>query len=130
VPSFLSPLARRPDAALTLWNVRTGVPVVTRLEAAFDSRSRNRGLLGRTGLEPGHGIAIAPCNGIHTFFMKFSIDVMFVAKDGTVRRIASAVRPWRIALSPSSYAVIETAAGVVRMSGTRPGDRLTVDEGV
>ena len=128
MPSFLSPLARQPDVPLTLWNVRTGAPVVTRLEAAFDSRSRNRGLLGRTGLEPGHGLAIAPCNGVHTFFMKFPIDVVFVARDGTVRRIAPAVRPWRLALSPGSYAVIETAAGVVGNSGTRRGDRLTVGD--
>jgi uncharacterized membrane protein (UPF0127 family) len=127
VRSFLSPLVRQPDGALALWNVRTGTPVVTRLEPAFDSRSRNRGLLGRTGLEAGHALVIAPCNGIHTFFMKFAIDVMFVARDGTVRRIASALRPWRVALSPRSFAVIETAAGVVGTSGTRPGDRLTVD---
>ena len=126
--SFLSPLVRHPDRPLTLRNTRTGTAVVTRLEAAFDSASRNRGLLGRTSLAKDHALVIAPCGGVHTFFMKFPIDVMFVARDGTVRRIASAVRPWRVALSPRAFAVIETAAGVIGMSGTRPGDRLTVDE--
>lgn len=125
--SFLSPLVRQPDGPLTLWNVRTGVPLVTHLETAFDSKSRNRGLLGRTGLAPGHALVLAPCNSVHTFFMKFPIDVLFVGQDGTVRRITSALRPWRVALSPRSFAVIETAAGVIGTSGTRPGDRLAVD---
>lgn len=128
--SFLSPLVRDPSGPLTLRNVRTGAPLVTRLETAFDSKSRNRGLLGRTGLEPEHALVLAPCNSVHTFFMKFDIDVLFVARDGTVRRIASALRPWRVAMSPRSFAVIETAAGVVGASGTRPGDRLAIDERV
>jgi uncharacterized membrane protein (UPF0127 family) len=115
---------------MTLWNVRTGAPVVTRLEAAFDSKSRNRGLLGRTCLEPGHALVLAPCNSVHTFFMKFAIDVLFVGRDGTVRRIAPALRPWRVAISPRSFAVIETAAGVIGASGTHPGDRLAIDERV
>ena len=126
--SFLSPLVRHPDRPLILRNTRTGTAVVTRLEAAFDSKSRNRGLLGRTGLAPDHALVIAPCSSVHTFFMKFPIDVMFVARDGTVRRIASAVRPWRLALSLRSFAVIETAAGVIGSSGTLAGDRLAIDE--
>ena len=115
---------------MTLWNVRTGAPLVTRLETAFDSKSRNRGLLGRTSLQPGHALVLAPCNSVHTFFMKFAIDVVFVGRDGTVRRIASALRPWRVAISPRSFAVIETAAGVIGTSGTCPGDRLAIDERV
>jgi len=115
---------------MTLWNVRTGAPLVTRLETAFDSKTRNRGLLGRTSLEPGHALVLAPCNSVHTFFMKFAIDVVFVGRDGTVRKVAHAVRPWRIAISPRSFAVIETAAGVIGASGTRRGDRLTIDERV
>jgi uncharacterized membrane protein (UPF0127 family) len=71
---------------------------------------------------------IAPCNGVHTFFMKFAIDVVFVGRDGTVRRITPSLRPWRMAISPRSFAVIETAAGVIGTSGTRPGDRLAIDE--
>lgn len=115
---------------MTLWNVRTRAPLVMQLETAFDSKSRNRGLLGRTSLEPGHALVLAPCNSVHTFFMKFTIDVVFVARDGTVRRITPGLRPWRVALSPRSFAVIETAAGVIGASGTRPGDRLAIQERV
>ena len=114
---------------MTLRNVRTGASLVTRLETAFDSKSRNRGLLGRPSLEPAHALVLAPCNGVHTFFMKFAIDVVFVGRDGTVQRIAHALQPWRVAISPRSFAVIETAAGVIGTSGTRPGDRLAIDEG-
>jgi uncharacterized membrane protein (UPF0127 family) len=126
VRSFLSPLVNQPNGPLTLWNVRTGAPLVTRLETAFDSKSRNRGLLGRTGVDPRHALVLAPCNSVHTFFMKFPIDVVFVGRDGTIRRIASALPPWRVALSPRSFAVIETAAGVIAASGTRSGDRLAI----
>lgn len=126
--SFLSPLVHRPDGPLTLWNVRTGAPLVTCLETAFDSKRRNRGLLGRTRLDPERALVLAPCNSVHTFFMKFAIDVVFVGRDGTVRRIALALRPWRVAISPRSFAVIETAAGVIGTSDTRAGDRLAIDE--
>ena len=126
MPSFLKPLVSDPTAPLALRNVRTGAVIAERLEAAFDSRTRNRGLLGRTDLPRGTALVIAPCNGVHTFFMKFTIDALFVARDGTVRRIAAGLRPWRIALSPSSFAVVEMAAGAVTGSDVRPGDRLSI----
>ena len=124
--SFLSPLIKSPSAPFTLRNQRTGALVANRLEAAFERQTRNKGLLGRTGLPDGHALVIAPCNGVHTFFMKFTIDALFVAKDGTVRKIARGLRPWRIALSPSSFAVIEMADGTAARADVRTGDQLTI----
>ena len=124
--SFLAPLVADPAAPLALRNARTGAILAARLEAAFDSKTRNRGLLGRTDLPRDTALVIAPCNGVHTFFMKFTIDALFVARDGTVRRIAGGLRPWRVALSPRSFAVIEMAAGGVTGSDIRPGDRLSI----
>jgi hypothetical protein len=71
-------------------------------------------------------LAIAPCNSIHTFFMRFTIDVLFVRRDGEVARVALAVRPWRIALSPRAHAVVEMAAGSIGPTGTRVGDVLAL----
>ncbi len=124
--SFLAPLTADPTAPLSLRNVRTGATLATRLEPAFDSKTRNRGLLGRTDLPRGTALVIAPCNGVHTFFMKFAIDALFVDKDGTVRRIAAGLQPWRIALSPRSFAVIEMKAGTISGAEVRPGDRLSI----
>lgn len=124
--SFLSPLVRHPDRPLILRNTRTGTAVVTRLEAAFDSKSRNRGLLGRTGLAPDHALVIAPCSSVHTFFMKFPIDVAFVGRDGRVRKIREAVRPWRMSAALRAYAVIELPAGALHRTGTVVGDTLVI----
>lgn len=126
--SFLAPLVRQPDRAFVLRNTRTGGAVVTSIEPAFESRTRKKGLLGRTSLPVDRAIAIAPCNAVHTFFMKFPIDVMFVNRDGTVRRVVHGLRPFRIAASAASHCVIETAAGVIAASGTRPSDTLTLEE--
>jgi uncharacterized membrane protein (UPF0127 family) len=124
--SFLSPLIKSPAGPFVLRSQRTGAVVASDLEAAFERETRNKGLLGRTGLPDGRALVIAPCNGVHTFFMKFTIDVVFVARDGTVRRIARGLRPWRIALSPRSFAVIEMAAGAAARAGVNVGDRLSV----
>ena len=69
---------------------------------------------------------LAPCQAIHTWFMRFAIDVLFVRKDGTVLEVLPGVSPWKIALSLRAFAVIELAAGVAVESETRAGDRLEV----
>jgi uncharacterized membrane protein (UPF0127 family) len=126
VASFLSPLIKSPGAPFVLRNQRTGAVVASTLEAAFERETRNKGLLGRTGLSDGHALVIAPCNGVHTFFMKFTIDVIFVKRDGTVRKVAHGLRPWRIALSPRSFAVIEMAEGAAVRADVKGGDVLSV----
>jgi uncharacterized membrane protein (UPF0127 family) len=128
MPSFLSPLLTSPKPRFVLRNARTGALLATRLEAALESRTRNRGLLGRDGLDPDHALVLAPCNSVHTFFMRFPIDVIFVNRDGTVRKITADLGPWRMAASLRAFAVVETAAGVVSQSGTRAGDPLVVAE--
>ncbi len=127
---FLAQWLDRRDAPYAIRNARTGLPLATSLEGAFDSESRRRGLLGREGLAPGAALVIAPCNSIHMFFMKFPIDVVFVRKDGTVLRTVANVRPWRIALSPRAFAAIELAVGSIERSGTRAGDVLELVEAV
>ena len=121
---FLAPLVNAPAATCALRNERTGLIVCTTLVPAFDSRSRRHGLLGLEALERHTAIVLAPCQAIHTWFMRFAIDVLFVRKDGTVLKVLATVRPWRIALSLRAFAVIELAAGVAVESQTRAGDRL------
>jgi uncharacterized protein len=124
MPSFLSPLLQAVASPYVLRNQRTGALVATKVEAAFDSKSRNRGLLGRDRLDEGSALILAPCNSIHTFFMRFPIDVAFVAKDGRVVKTAACVRPWRIALALRAFATIELPAGTFDRVDLRSGDTL------
>jgi uncharacterized membrane protein (UPF0127 family) len=126
VASLLSPLVERPGDCL-LRNTRAGTVLADHVELAGDSASRRRGLLGRDHLDDGHALVIAPCGGVHTFFMRFAIDVLFVRRDGRVVKCAHAVRPWRIALAPTAYAAIECPAGTLRRAETRRGDRVAFE---
>jgi uncharacterized protein len=121
---FLSPMVAKPDACFRLENERTGGTVASTLEPAFDSLTRRHGLLRRDRLDPGVAIVLAPCAAIHTFFMRFPIDVVFVAKDGTIVKVCSNVRPWRAAIAFGAFAAIELAAGGADASGAAAGDRL------
>jgi len=112
---------------MCLRNQRTGQLVATALEPAFDSASRKRGLLGRDGLPPGHALVIAPCSMVHTFFMRFAIDVLIVSRRGVVVRAAHAVPARRLVGAWRGFAVVELAAGALAASGTRKGDVVTLE---
>jgi uncharacterized protein len=119
-------LTRRTANQLSLRNERTGQIVAATLEPAFDSSSRKRGLLGREGLAAGHALIIAPSNMVHTFFMRFAIDVLIVSRAGVVLKAAASVPARRLVGALRGFAVIEMAAGSLAPSRTRPGDRVSV----
>jgi uncharacterized protein len=122
--SFLSPFLRDPAAARILRNVRTGGVVADHVLTAFDSASRRKGLLGLDSLPEGAAMIIAPSNAVHTFFMKFPIDIAFVSKDGRVLKTRHAVPARRLAASLRAFAVIELPGGTLARSRTEPGDML------
>lgn len=122
---FLRPLLDRPGN-YALRNQRDRSLVARRIEVAADSKSRRKGLLGRDAMAPGEALVIAPCGGIHTFWMRFAIDVIFVKKDGRVVKCVESIPPWRIALAVTAYAAIELPAGTVRLSKVGRGDSLAV----
>lgn len=123
---FLVPLLSGSDCYV-LRNERTGLSVATRLEIAADSAARRKGLLGRDGLDEGSALIIAPCNAVHTFFMRFTIDVAFVDREGRVVRGSRQLRPWTIGVGLGAWAAIETPAGTLLSTRTRPGDRLILE---
>lgn len=125
---FLALLLRDPAANHRLTNVRTAGPIATTVEPALDSSSRKRGLLGRTGLAPGHALVIAPSNLVHTFFMRFPIDIVFARRDGTVVKIRRSVPARRITGALRAFAVIEMAAGALQNVDLRVGDRLELSQ--
>lgn len=126
---FLSPLVDHPADAWILVNARNERPIALTLEAAFDSKSRNKGLLGRTEMPRDTALILAPCSSIHTFFMKFAIDVAFLNKQGVIVHSVHALRPWRISLSARAYAVVELPSGVLAATDTRRDDSLRLVHG-
>lgn len=122
--SFLSAAARAKGGGATYFELvdeGSGRILVPHLEIAVDRSSRNRGLLGRDGLPEGHALAIAPTNAVHTFFMRFPIDIVFVARSGRVVKVCEAVRAWRIAIGLGAFAVVELAAGGAALARIVPG---------
>src|SRR6187401_450274 len=95
--NFLLPLIRYDDRPHELRNTRTGRSIAHSVIPAFDSDARRKGLLGRDSFEQGSAIVIAPSNAIHTFFMQFSIDAVFVRRDGVVVKVCRSIPPWRMA---------------------------------
>ena len=89
---------------------------------------RQRGLLGRDSLDPSVAMIIAPCSAIHTFFMRFAVDAVFVDRAGLVLKVVSRLKPWRMAAALRAYAVIELNAGnLARSEGVTRGDRLYLE---
>src|SRR5215510_15098084 len=121
MPSFLSPLLREPTRPFRLVNARTGEVVANHLIGAFDSETRRTGLLAHESMPAGSAMIIAPTNAIHTFFMKFAIDVLFVTRDGVVLKTRRALAPWRMSAAWRAHAVIELAAGALERSIVQKG---------
>jgi uncharacterized protein len=89
---------------------------------------RMRGLLGKRGLESGEGLLIRPAPSVHTFFMRFPIDVVFLSRDGEVMKVAESVPAWRTRSCRRAYAVLELAAGEALRRGINVGSRLDAAE--
>ena len=106
--------------------LRTGGGTTLRCELADTFWRRFRGLMLRSRLAPGTGILFVPCGSVHTAFMRFNIDVVFVNRNGYAVKIVEDVPPWRIAIAAQAHAVIELAAGSLKRHEVSIGDRLYV----
>ena len=109
---------------LSLVNQRTDAALAQHVEVAVTRRARRKGLLGRDGLGASCALLLAPCAAIHTMFMRFDIDAVFVDDDGRAVKVVRNLVPWRIAATVSAHAVVEFAAGTLREQDVTVGDRL------
>jgi uncharacterized membrane protein (UPF0127 family) len=99
--------------------------IVAKVDAAASVRRRMRGLLGRSALDKGQALYLAPCRLVHTFFMRFPLDLVFVSKTMEVVRVARNVKPGRVAWGGwASRSVFEMEAGWLPRGLVVPGDRL------
>lgn len=125
VLDLLTPRRREePDVRWKIVNLTRQTTLADRVEVARSGAGRNKGLLGRPGLNPGEGLWITPCEAVHTFFMRFAIDLVYLDRDKQVKKVRSHVTPWRMSGCLSAHSVVELASGTVNTTQTKPGDRL------
>jgi len=103
-----------------------GTVVCERCSLADSPVARMKGLLGRDGLEQGEGLLLRPAASIHTFFMRFPIDAVFLDKSLVVVGIEDAIDPWRTAKQRGAKSVLELPAGESTRRGLSVGDQLTL----
>jgi uncharacterized membrane protein (UPF0127 family) len=103
-----------------------GEVVVDRCVVADSPAARMKGLLGRSELRQGEGLLLRPASAVHTCFMRFPIDAVFL--DGALRvvGISDELRPWRAASRRGARAVLELPAGESTRRGLEVGDQLSV----
>lgn len=114
----------RPELRLKISNLTRQVVIASHVEVADHGARRRKGLLGRDHLAAGEGLWILPCEAVHTFGMQFAIDLIYLDRNHRVRKIRSGVPPYRISGCLSAHSVLELAAGTIKQSQTKPGDRL------
>ncbi len=101
--------------------------VCERCEVADHPVARMRGLLGRSNLPQGEGILLRPAGSIHTFFMRFPIDVVFLNEEHVVVKVVHRLPPWRAAGMKGAESVLELAAGEAESRGIDVGSTLAYD---
>jgi uncharacterized protein len=86
------------------------------------------GLMFRRTLEPGHGMWLAPCNGIHMMFMNFAIDAVFLDRKERVKKVYSKLPPWWgvVWWEWGAHSVLELPPGSTTDIGLRPGDQVLI----
>ena len=101
-----------------------GRVVCERCVVATRPLQRMRGLLGRRELPEGEGILLRRAGSVHTFFMRFPIDAVFLDREQTVLRVAGNVPPWRAVAQRGARAVLELPAGEAARRGLAVGERV------
>ena len=95
------------------------------IKVANNSFTRLKGLLGRHSLDRGEGLHIIPCTSIHSFFMKFRFDAIFINKKNEVIHLIENMPAWGISkICFSAYSVVELPSGVINQTETDVGDVL------
>ncbi len=109
-------------------NLDRGTVLADAAEAADTSVKRRTGLLKHSKLDPGAGLWIAPCESVHSFGMKFAIDLVYLDRKKKVRKVRKNMVPWRMSACLTAHSVLELPVGVIEASGTKRGDQLEFEK--
>ena len=116
--------------ALIATNLDTGALVADNVAVADTRATRAVGLLSRSGLNPGEALWIVPSRGVHTWWMRFTIDVLALNESGVVVDRVTGLKPWRIRLPRRGTAgVLELPEGCIAATGTELGHRIQLTTG-
>ena len=126
--AFSRPLRNLPNAVARVINSTKNCTLAENAVIADRLTSRICGLLGRGSLAPDEGMVLVPCDSVHTFFMRFAIDVLFLDRNRTVVRTVENLKPNR--LSPlvwKAFLAVELPANTLSRSKTSIGDRIIIE---
>ncbi len=105
-----------------------GTVLADAADVADTSEKRRTGLLKHTELKPGTGLWISPCESVHSFFMKFAIDVVYLDRGKRVKKVRRSMVPWRMSACLTARSVLELPVGTIQASETQEGDQLEFDK--
>lgn len=112
---------------VTICNRTQNTLAGTRIGVADTARTRLIGLLGHASLDAGSGLLIRPSSGVHTFGMRFTIDVVALDRNLRVHSLWPQLRPWRLSgLGWKIHSVLELPAGAIREHSIHVGDQLEI----
>ena len=97
------------------------------MDVADTSAKRRVGLLKHESLAAGTGLWIVPCESVHTFFMKFAIDLVYLDRKKKVKKVRHAVPAWRMSACLTAHSILELPAGTAAETGTQAGDQLSIE---
>ena len=116
---------KRPVAEMyCVFNKSRNSVVADHLRIADTPRLRSKGLLGRDSLEHGGGLWIVPCESVHTFWMRFAIDLIYLDRALRVKKVKRCVAPWRLSACLTAHSILELPCGAIAESQTEYGDLL------
>jgi uncharacterized membrane protein (UPF0127 family) len=113
-----------PEIHLQLSNLTRHTVLATHMEVADSGPKRNKGLLGRECLSLGEGLWIIPCQAVHTFGMRFPIDLVYLDRKKRIIKLRSEAPPGRLSACLSAHSVLELPTGTIRATQSQLGDAL------
>ena len=113
---------------MQIHNATQGTELASSAQLAHSYWSRLVGLLGRRSLEPGQALVLEPCSSVHTAFMRFAIDVLYLDRSGRVVKAVPTLKPFRLsAVLRGARSVIELPSGVIANTRTAAGDQIVFE---
>jgi uncharacterized membrane protein (UPF0127 family) len=107
-----------------LINDRTGETIASRARLADNPATRSLGLMFKKALPAGEALIIRPCWSIHTVFMRFRLDVLFLDKSQRVKKVVRQMPAYRFAASRGAHETIELTGGSLEGLDLQPGDQV------
>lgn len=98
--------------------------IIPQARCTGNALERMRGLLGRPPLTAAEALLIRPCSSVHMFGMRYALDLVYLRRDWTIRKLVHTLQPWRVSICPGAAMVIEMSAGRIAELGLTTGQRL------